>query len=247
MRPLATRSKDLRLAGWYIESLTRKEGFGGVRAPGLKFLHELQEQFWETLYPVLDEEWECGSSGGGAGGGSEYARGRAGGKVELGEGWFRLAALSGCARAGSRWRCEKRRKKQDTQGCDRPRQDDRGGTCRRRSTQRRRRTTRSREKALLAALEALDALDAFHEEKYGSDYPSFSKLKTSIEEVQRIVTTILNEKRKSDPDPVEVVPEEVPEGTGEEGAEGGEPGVEGEPGRFVASPTDGTGGSAGRR
>src|SRR6202044_3271895 len=49
------------------------------------------------------------------------------------------------------------------------------------------------------------------------DYPSLGKLKTGLEELKVIVSTILNEKRKTDPDPVDAPEEEVVEGAEEEG------------------------------
>src|ERR1700742_4210397 len=39
---LATRTKDLRLAGWYIESVVRKEGFS-VLVPSIELVLKLEE------------------------------------------------------------------------------------------------------------------------------------------------------------------------------------------------------------
>src|ERR1700761_826439 len=51
---IAKRSKDLRLAGWYIESSIRLEGFS-VLAPSIDLLRELQETFWDTIYPMMED------------------------------------------------------------------------------------------------------------------------------------------------------------------------------------------------
>ena len=51
---LAKKSKDLRLAGWLVESQLRVEGFP-VLAPGIELLRALQETFWPTLYPLIEE------------------------------------------------------------------------------------------------------------------------------------------------------------------------------------------------
>ncbi|GHB23310.1 type VI secretion system protein TssA [Salinicola rhizosphaerae] len=52
---LMHQSKDLQLAGWLCEGLTHREGFEGTRF-GLTFTSRLVDEFWETLYPELDEE-----------------------------------------------------------------------------------------------------------------------------------------------------------------------------------------------
>src|SRR5665213_2204459 len=52
---LAKRTKDLRLAGWYIESLVRKEGFD-VLVPSLELVLKLEENFWDTVHPEPDED-----------------------------------------------------------------------------------------------------------------------------------------------------------------------------------------------
>ena len=51
---LATKSKDLQLAAWLAEAHVKREGFALVH-PCLKLFQDLQEQFWETLYPVIED------------------------------------------------------------------------------------------------------------------------------------------------------------------------------------------------
>src|SRR5262245_34089558 len=51
---LATKSKDLQLAAWLTEALTKREGWPGLR-DGLRLLRELQEKFWPTLYPEVED------------------------------------------------------------------------------------------------------------------------------------------------------------------------------------------------
>lgn len=51
---LATRSKDLQLAAWLTEALLKREGFSGLRQ-GLEVTRSLLENFWDTLYPPLDD------------------------------------------------------------------------------------------------------------------------------------------------------------------------------------------------
>src|SRR5579883_3500034 len=52
---IAKRSKDLQLAVWLVDAHVRKEGFAGL-APSFQFLRDLLEQFWDSLYPPIDED-----------------------------------------------------------------------------------------------------------------------------------------------------------------------------------------------
>ena len=51
---LATKSKDLRLLGWLVESHLKIDGLS-VLVPGIELLHALQEAFWPTFYPPIEE------------------------------------------------------------------------------------------------------------------------------------------------------------------------------------------------
>jgi len=51
---LATKSKDIQLAAWLTEAMLRTEGFSGLLA-SLKFCQGLIENFWDTLYPELED------------------------------------------------------------------------------------------------------------------------------------------------------------------------------------------------
>lgn len=51
---LATQSKDLQVAAWLTEALLRLEGFTGLTAC-LGLLKDLLEQFWDTLYPEIED------------------------------------------------------------------------------------------------------------------------------------------------------------------------------------------------
>ncbi len=51
---LATRSKDLQIAAWLTEALVRTEGFEGLTA-GLSVINGLLEQYWETAYPLIED------------------------------------------------------------------------------------------------------------------------------------------------------------------------------------------------
>src|SRR5579875_970460 len=51
---LAGKSKDLQIAAWLGEAHIKQEGAGQL-APVLELLLRLQEKFWDTLYPEIDE------------------------------------------------------------------------------------------------------------------------------------------------------------------------------------------------
>ncbi len=52
---LAERSKDLEITAWFSEALVRLQGFAGLR-DGFRLARELIEKFWDSLYPLPDEE-----------------------------------------------------------------------------------------------------------------------------------------------------------------------------------------------
>jgi type VI secretion system protein ImpA len=51
---LATKSKDVQLAAWLTEAMLLQEGFSGLRQ-GLDLLRGLIANFWDTLYPEVED------------------------------------------------------------------------------------------------------------------------------------------------------------------------------------------------
>jgi type VI secretion system protein ImpA len=51
---LTKKTKDLQLAAWLTEALLRRDGFGGLEQ-GLRLCHQLVVQYWDTLYPELED------------------------------------------------------------------------------------------------------------------------------------------------------------------------------------------------
>jgi type VI secretion system ImpA family protein len=51
---LAAKSKDLQIATWLTRALVKRHGFAGLR-DSLQLLRELQERFWDSLYPELED------------------------------------------------------------------------------------------------------------------------------------------------------------------------------------------------
>lgn len=56
---LRTETKDLQIAAWFAEALVMEHGFAGLR-DSLKLLSGLQKNFWETIFPEIDEGDEEG-------------------------------------------------------------------------------------------------------------------------------------------------------------------------------------------
>lgn len=52
---LRGQTKDLQLAVWYAEALTKQDGYVGA-AFGLQLVLGLLQRYWETLYPELDPD-----------------------------------------------------------------------------------------------------------------------------------------------------------------------------------------------
>lgn len=51
---LAGKSKDLQLAAWLLEAMIHTEGYAALK-PGLDLLRGLLENFWDGLYPELED------------------------------------------------------------------------------------------------------------------------------------------------------------------------------------------------
>jgi len=52
---LVNRTKDLQIAAWLTEALTITEGFEGLLT-GLKILRGFLENFWESVYPEIEDD-----------------------------------------------------------------------------------------------------------------------------------------------------------------------------------------------
>ncbi len=52
---LKKKSKDLEVAAWFAECLLKLNGFPGLR-DGFEIIKQLIENFWDTIYPVPDED-----------------------------------------------------------------------------------------------------------------------------------------------------------------------------------------------
>lgn len=194
---LASKSKDLQLAAWLSEAHVKREGIGLIQ-PCLKLILDLQEQFWETLYPEIDEgdtgmraapvEWatnrmaailyEAPITRDGLNY-YQYKESRAVGYEADAEASESKAEARKLALADGK-----------TTGED----FDKSFTS----------TPKSwyveMSASMQSAGETLQAIQVYSEEKYGDDGPGLGRLRNALEEVGNVVNILLAEKRKLEPD-----------------------------------------------
>ena len=230
---IATESKDLQIAAWLTEALLHKEGFAGL-GQSLNLCHQLLANFWDTLYPLIED-------------GDAEVRARPlnwlGSTLEIPVKTIPLVA------AGYDWL---KYKESRTVGYEEHAQTD---------TEKKKRNTllaegklapeafdkafdetpkafyAQSEKDLDSCLGALGSLEKLCDEKFGDAAPSFSRLKSALTEVRHTVHGFLEKKRELEPDAVETVAETA-EGAGEEGgvASDGAPGRVSVPAQSIIIP-----------
>ena len=210
---LEKRSKDIQLAAYLTASMIRMEGFAAV-APSIDLLHQLQETFWPTIYPEPDEgedyEMRAVSVEKAARGISEalvtvpltsigftydkYLESRAVGYEKDATGEAKKAARKDAVDHG-----KLKAEEFDKAFAGSPKSLYLDGAA-----------------ALAEALQAIDRLDTFQRGAYKDYEPSLRDLRASVEEVHHVVEYLLNERRKTEPDPVPA-PETPPPGEAVEG------------------------------
>ena len=204
---LANKSKDLRLAGWLAESYLRMDGFQ-VLVPCIELLQNLQQSFWATLYPVIEE----------------------GGDLEL-----RMLAVETAGRliAGAIRKAPLTRSGLNLEdylqsrvvGYEKDATTDAKLEERKYAIDHGRLTAEDfdhafgaspkslyveTDAALTEALLAVERLDEFSREAYGDNSPDLSKLTDGLSQVQQVTEALLNERRKTEPDPVAAVEQPAP-------------------------------------
>jgi type VI secretion system protein ImpA len=221
---LAKRTKDLRLAGWLVEAQIRVEGFS-VLASGIDLLRSLQETFWPTLYPLIEE----------------------GGDLEL---RMLSVEIAGRLIAGAVRKVPLTKSGLSLEsylesrlvGYEKDATSDARREARRDAVDHGKLTAEEfdqafaaspknlyaeAEAALAESLQAADRLDDYQQEAYGENAPILTNLKGALAEVHQAAESLLNERRKTDPDPVKVE-EQPPAEEGQEGPDDqAEPGTEG--------------------
>lgn len=229
---LAKKSKDLMIAAWLTEALTRREGFAGL-AYGLDLVRGLIDKYWEGVFPEIDEgdlglrvrplNW--------IGSGLEPSvkavpLNRAGHDFIT----YTLSRQLGYESAVSSDNTKKAARQKEIDGGKVPPEEfDKSFEG----------TPKAWYKQLVAAIDkskaSLAALDAQGNEKFGDDAPSFSKLQTALEAVHHLASQLLEKKLLAEPDPPEVVAAEAAAAAVASGAPAP---AEGAPRVVSAEPTD---------
>jgi len=205
---IATKSKDLQLAAWLTDAMLRREGIQGLRE-GLDLLRGMVENFWDGLYPELEDgdaefraaplQW--------VGDRLETAIKRSPltkGKLD----WlaYRESRTLGTAEDADTPEKAEKRQQAIADGKMPPEVFDKD------FNETPKAFYAGLEQAHDAALESLGQLSTVCDEKFGDASPSFRTLRTTLEEVRQTVHTLLLEKRKKEPDAA-APPEAAPEAT----------------------------------
>ena len=205
---LATKTKDLQIGAWLVEGLVELYGFVGLR-DGLKLMRGLHEQFWERVYPEIDE-------------GDMDARANAmslmDGRVEL-----PLKRVS-LTRSGAgvdysylQWEestkfdipenIEALESEAQKRAADLKAQAEAEGKTTGEAWRKAKNATRRSfyEETFMVLNECWDefqALDKAMDEKFGRQTPGLGALKKALDAIRTVVEKLVKEKRLSEPDPV---------------------------------------------
>jgi type VI secretion system protein ImpA len=216
---VAAKSKDLQLAAWLTEALIRKEGFPGLRQ-GLGLIKGMLENFWDTLYPEVED------------GDAEM---RAAPLEWIGSCLDQPLRQVGLTKQGQDWFQYKESRSTPTEAD--ASQDEKKAEIRRVRLADGKLAPEVFDKAfegtpkayyaglvgdLDACLELLDSIIQICEEKFGDATPTFNQLKTTLDEIRHTAHLLLQKKRELEPDA-------RPEGSADSGADGAETGEAGAP------------------
>ena len=211
---IATKSKDLQLAVWLTEALTKSSGFAGM-LEGLTLCRGLLENFWETLYPEIEDgdlemraaplRW--------IGDKAEFLLKSAPVvKEPYKYNWYQWQSSRGVSYADRDLDEAQRKSREETlkkEGKLAPEVFDRAFDATKKDFY------AQVEKDLDNILGTVRVIDQISTEKFGEDSPSFSRFKKSLEEeVGPAMHNLLEKKREKEPDPIPIA---GPVGLGAEG------------------------------
>jgi type VI secretion system protein ImpA len=206
---LSTRTKDLQICAWMTEALVKMHGFTGLR-DGLRTMRGLHENFWDTLYPEIDE-------------GDLEARTNSLAWIDknlpipikevvitnnpIGDNYSYL-----------QWEESKQFDLPDNIDALSGEEFERADALRLRVLEEHRTTAQAWRKTVAATRRAYyeqqfalitecraecDALDRVMDERYGNDSPGLNSLKKAVDDVLSLVEKLVKQKRIEEPDPVE--------------------------------------------
>jgi len=196
---LASESKDLQLGVWLTEALLQKQGYGGL-ATGLEALAGLLQHFWETVYPLPeDDDLELRS------GPLEFVGKKLGIPVKLtvlGASGITFAEYVESRKVPLESDTESDKNKRALretlieQGKPTPEAIDASIEL----------LNKAGVRAILADLDAsvaaLSALEKISDERFGRDAPAFNDLRSALDDVQRFLGGLVIKLLELDPDPL---------------------------------------------
>jgi type VI secretion system protein ImpA len=202
---LVNRSKDLQIAAWLTEALTIKEGFKGLLS-GLKVLRGFLENFWESVYPQIEEddlEFRIGRL--------EFLNNSLGPRVK------QIPMTDSSVRAGYSWLQWEESRKVGYEG-DAAKTETRaelvaeGKLTAEEFDVAVAQSSRAFYETLAADVtkckEEFQTLEELVDEKFGKEAPRLAELRKSLDDCDRQVSKILKEKRELEPDEVESADQE---------------------------------------
>jgi type VI secretion system protein ImpA len=193
---LTTKTKDLQIAAWLTEALTRLHGFAGLR-DGMRVLLGIQEGYWDSYYPQV-EDGDLDS--------------RVGPFLFLNQAntLIRILRTIPLTTGEETYDLNQHIESRETENLIRKNPDDEkkilaGGRIRADRFDRAvvaspRRFYERIVADLHAAKVAFDAFDKSTDEHFGRDAPSLMDLRKTIDECLRLLDPILAQKRQSEPD-----------------------------------------------
>lgn len=221
---LSNKTKDLQIAAFLVEALANTEGFAGVAA-GLHIITGFLQEFWEQLYPQIEEndlEYRIGPL--------EFLNE----KLWLPIKQIPLTDRTTPGYSWMKWQesrqvgSEKDTRKQNGE-MDEPKR-----LAREELIAEGKLTADEFDNAVglsskafyqilaenvSACIEAFKRLDETVDEKFGREAPRLTELKTSLEDCELLVSKILKEKKIQEPDPVTGAPQVTPEAAPEENSD----------------------------
>jgi type VI secretion system protein ImpA len=198
---LKTKTKDLQVGAWMCEALLKRNGFAGLR-DGLRVMCGFHENFWDSVYPEIDEgdldaranclalmDRQCAFGAKAVAltdvRGEENNSFLAWEKTKLPDDFSKIAQAN---------RAEADRIKQESEKAAEE------WTRLNRLTPRR--FYEHLNTLLNECWEAFQGLDRAMDQKFGRQTPGLGELKKSLESLRSIVDKIVKEKRVLEPDPV---------------------------------------------
>jgi type VI secretion system protein ImpA len=218
---LASKTKDLFLASWLTEAWLSKQGFAGLN-DGLQLMRGLVDQFWDTLYPEI-EDGDCEFRASPLDWFGNYLEPSKGSSPALavksvpittdGLNWLRYAESRTVPSQEDANESEVKRASRDKdikEGKLSPEETDAS------VDQSPKAYYVKLHKDITDSLASLKTLEALADEKFGDAAPSFGKLRAGLTEVGTTVGIILKKKRELEPDPEGEASTDSPELAGAE-------------------------------